>query len=195
MAQSTRSIEIGTGLFVLLGFVALGYLTTQLPGNGLHVSSGKGSYSVTAEFDNVGGLKVGAPVSMAGVQIGEVTSIAIDPSDYRADVQMAIQKRYANVPDDSNAAIETAGLLGANYVALTPGGSDKFLHQGSQLAFTQSALVLENIVNKFFANTASGGSSGSGSGSSGGNAGGGSGAGSDAPPPPTGAPGRSGGGH
>ena len=178
MAQSNRSLEVGTGLFVLLGFAALGYLTTQLPGSGLQIGRGPPGYTVTAQFDDIGGLKVGAPVSMAGVRIGQVDSISIDRSDYRAQVTLGIEDRYDNIPDDSNAAIQTSGLLGANYVAISAGASDKFLHQGSQIAFTQSALVLENLVNKFFANSAGGGglsgsgSSGSGSSGPGGTAGG-----------------------
>ena len=163
MAQENRSLEIGTGLFVLLGFAALGYLTTQLPGSGLHFGSGPPGYTVSAQFDDIGGLKVGAPVTMAGVRIGDVDAISVDPTDYRATVKLDIQTRYGNIPDDSNAAIQTAGLLGANYVAITAGASDKFLHQGSQIAFTQSALVLENLVNKFFANSAGGSGSGSSS--------------------------------
>jgi len=169
MASGNRTLEIGTGLFVLLGFAALAFLTTQLPGSGLQLSGGTPSYTVRAEFDDVGGLKVGAPVTMAGVRIGQVNSIAIDPADFRARVMLGIEQRYAQIPDDSNAAIQTAGLLGANYIAITAGSSDKFLHAGSEISFTQSALVLENIVNKFFANSASNsGSSGSGSSPSGG---------------------------
>jgi phospholipid/cholesterol/gamma-HCH transport system substrate-binding protein len=170
MARGNRTLEIGTGLFVLLGFAALAFLTTQLPGSGLQISGGAPSYTVTAEFDDIGGLKAGAPVTMAGVRIGQVDSIAIDPADYRARVTLGIEKRYAQIPDDSNAAINTAGLLGANYIAVTAGSSDKYLHAGSEISFTQSALVLENIVNKFFANSASSGGSnsgGSGSGNSG----------------------------
>ncbi|MGH8256409.1 MAG: outer membrane lipid asymmetry maintenance protein MlaD, partial [Steroidobacteraceae bacterium] len=168
MAQANRSFEIGTGLFVLLGFAALGFLTTQLPGSGLQLTGGVPSYAVTAQFDDIGGLKVGAPVTMAGVSIGRVNAIGIDPSDYRATVTLGIQSHYAQIPDDSNAAIQTAGLLGANYVAVTAGASPTFLHAGSQIAFTQSALVLENLINKFFANSASNSNSGS-SGSSGSN--------------------------
>ncbi len=174
MAQANRSLELGTGLFVLLGFAALAFLTTQLPGSGLQLGRGTPRYTVTAEFDNIGGLKVGAPVTMAGVSIGEVDAIGIDPQDFRARVTLGIDKRYSQIPDDSNAAIQTAGLLGANYVAITAGASEQNLHMGSQIPFTQSALVLENIVNKLFANGVS--SAGSG-GNGGGNDGGGSSAG------------------
>src|SRR6185437_6817696 len=172
MASGNRTLEIGTGLFVLLGFAALAFLTTQLPGSGLQLSGGAPSYTVSAEFDDIGGLKVGAPVTMAGVRIGQITAIGIDPQDYRARVTFGIDKHYAQIPDDSNAAIQTAGLLGANYVAITAGASEQYLHAGSQIPFTQSALVLENIVNKFFANTASGAGSGSGSNGGGGGSGG-----------------------
>jgi phospholipid/cholesterol/gamma-HCH transport system substrate-binding protein len=188
MAQSNRPLELGTGLFVVLGFAALAYLTTQLPGSGLHVSARQQSYTVTAQFDDIGGLKVGAPVTMAGVRIGQVNSIGIDPSDYRAQVTLGIERRYNRIPDDSNAAIQTSGLLGANYIGITAGASEAFLHQGSQIPFTQSALVLENLINKFFANSAG---AGGGGGSSGNNSSGGNGAGSgsavpdssSAPPP------------
>jgi phospholipid/cholesterol/gamma-HCH transport system substrate-binding protein len=177
MATGNRTLEIGTGLFVLLGFAALAFLTTQLPGSGLQLSGGAPSYTVRAEFDDIGGLKVGAPVTMAGVRIGKVNSIGIDPADYRARVTLGIENHYGQIPDDSNAAIQTAGLLGANYIAVTAGSSDKFLHAGSEISFTQSALVLENIVNKFFANSANSGNSGS---SSNGGSGGGSGSGAGA---------------
>lgn len=193
MAQSNRPLEIGTGLFVVLGFAALAFLTTQLPGSGLQLSNRQQSYTVTAQFDDVGGLKVGAPVTMAGVRIGQVNSISIDSTDYRAQVALGIERRYDRIPDDSNAAIQTSGLLGANYIGITAGSSDAFLHQGSQIPFTQSALVLENLINKFFANTASGGNSGGGGNgagsSSGGGAGGGGGAADHsgaAPPKPRG---------
>src|SRR6185312_1251014 len=135
MARGNRTLEIGTGLFVLLGFAALAFLTTQLPGSGLQITGGAPSYTVAAEFDDIGGLKVGAPVTMAGVRIGQVNSIGIDAADYRARVTLGIQNRYAQIPEDSNAAINTAGLLGANYIAVTAGSSDKFRHAGSEISF------------------------------------------------------------
>jgi len=154
MAQENRSIDIGTGLFVLLGFAALAFLTTQLPGSGLQFSRPAETFIVTAKFDNIGGLKVGAPVTMAGVRVGRVAAISLDSGDYKAAVTLAIERSFAQIPDDSDADIQTAGLLGANYVGITAGGSEKFLHAGSQIQFTQSALVLETLINKFFANTA-----------------------------------------
>ena len=154
MAQSNRSIEVGTGLFVLLGFAALGFLTTQLPGSGLQLSRATDSYPVIAKFDNIGGLKVGAPVSMAGVNIGRVAAIKLDTSEYKAAVTLSIERAYSKIPDDSYASIQTSGLLGANYVGIDAGGSDKYLAPGSEIQLTQSAMVLENLINKFFANTA-----------------------------------------
>lgn len=154
-----RSLEIGTGLFVLLGFAALFFLTSQLPGSGLRVG-GEGGYRVTAKFDNIGDLKAGSPVSMAGVRIGQVESIAFDAEDYRAVVALRIENGYNRIPDDSDASIQTQGLLGGKYVGIGPGGSETFLTEGSQIEFTQSAIVLESLVNKFFANFASKGSEG-----------------------------------
>jgi len=154
MSANTRTLEIGTGLFVLLGFAALAFLTTQLPSSGLKINSSTASYHVTARFDNVGDLKVGAPVTLAGVRIGRVDSVGIDPAEFKAVVALSIDKRYAQIPDDSDASIQTSGLLGAKYVGLGPGGSPTYLAEGGQIQFTQSALVLENLVNKLFASFA-----------------------------------------
>ncbi len=153
--RANRTLEVGTGLFVLLGFAALGFLTTQLPGSGLKLGGARAGYHVIAEFDNIGDLKTGSPVSMAGVRIGDVESIHYDSRDYKAAVTMRIDPQYDQIPDDSDASIQTQGLLGGKYVGITPGGSDVFLKDGSQITFTQSAIVLESLVNKFFASFAS----------------------------------------
>ena len=149
-----RNLEIGTGLFVLLGFAALGFLTTQLPGSGLQLRSNGNVYRVEARFDNVGDLKVGAPVTMAGVRVGRVANVGFDGREFKAIVAIDLDRQYAAIPDDSDASIQTSGLLGAKYVGLSPGGSETFLHAGSQIQFTQSALVLENLVNKLFSSIA-----------------------------------------
>ena len=164
--RSTRSLEVGTGLFVLLGFAALAFLTTQLPSSGLKLGGSKAGYHVLAKFDNIGDLKPGAPVSMAGVNIGEVESIRFDPKDYKAAVTLRISNDYSQIPDDSDASIQTQGLLGGKYIGIGPGGSDTFLKDGSNIPFTQSAIVLESLVNKFFANFAQKGGGGGDSGSS-----------------------------
>jgi phospholipid/cholesterol/gamma-HCH transport system substrate-binding protein len=161
--RANRNLEIGTGLFVLLGFVALFFLTTQLPGSGLKFSRAKAGYHVTAEFDNVGDLKTGSPVTMAGVRVGEVEGIRYDFKDYKAVVTLRIDSQFNKIPEDSDASIQTQGLLGGKYIGIGPGGSETYLKDGSRLEFTQSAIVLENLVNKFFANMAGkGGESGAG---------------------------------
>jgi phospholipid/cholesterol/gamma-HCH transport system substrate-binding protein len=156
--KNSRSLEIGTGLFVLLGFAALAFLTTQLPGTSFKFAGDEGGYTVTARFDNIGDLKPGSPVTMAGVRVGRVESIKFDPKDFKAAVVLRIEDQYQEIPEDSDASIQTAGLLGGKYVGIGPGGSETFLKQGGQIEFTQSAIVLESLVNKFFANMASKGS-------------------------------------
>jgi phospholipid/cholesterol/gamma-HCH transport system substrate-binding protein len=161
--RPNRTLEVGTGLFVLLGFAALAFLTTQLPSSGLKLGAAKSGYHVVAKFDNIGDLKAGSPVSMAGVRIGDVEKIAFDPKDYKAAVTMRIDNQFSDIPDDSDASIQTQGLLGGKYVGISPGGSEMFLKDGSNIAFTQSAIVLETLVNKFFANFASRGDDSGGS--------------------------------
>jgi len=152
--QSNRTLEIGTGLFVLLGFAALIFLTTQLPSSGLKLNAAKTGYHVSANFDNIGDLKIGSPVTMAGVSVGEVEAIKFDPKSFQAVVGLRFDNQYKEIPDDSFASIQTQGLLGGKYVGLTPGGSDTFLKNGSHIDQTQSAIVLENLINKLFASFA-----------------------------------------
>jgi phospholipid/cholesterol/gamma-HCH transport system substrate-binding protein len=156
--RANRTLEIGTGLFVLLGFAALLFLTAQLPANGLKLGAPKAGYHVTAEFDNIGDLKVGAPVTMAGVRVGEVASIRFDSKDYKAAVILRIDPQYKQIPEDSFASIETQGLLGGKYIGISPGGLDSYLKDGGRIDQTQSAIVLESLINKFFANYSTKGS-------------------------------------
>jgi phospholipid/cholesterol/gamma-HCH transport system substrate-binding protein len=145
--QQTRTIELGTGLFALLGIGALFFLTTQTTGrNDFSVSE---TFTVEARFDNVGSLKTRAPVSMSGVTIGRVTDIRFDAESLEAVVTFVVDSRYDQIPDDSDASILTAGLLGSQYVGLQAGGSEYYLEDGSEILFTQSAIVLENIIGKF----------------------------------------------
>ncbi len=148
--KNERSLEIGTGLFVLLGFAALAFLTTQLPGSKLAVLGESKGYEVTARFENVGDLQPGAPVSMGGVKIGRVSNVVFDSTDYKAVVSLVIDDQYSRIPDDSWAGVETAGLLGAKYVGLDPGGSETYLAAGSLIENTQSAMVLEKLINRLF---------------------------------------------
>ena len=155
MRENNRALEIGTGLVVLLGFAALLFLTTQLPSNGLKLTGFKKGYTVAARFENIGDLKTGSPVTMAGVRIGVVQLIRFDPKDYKAVVTMHMDPQFDQIPDDSFASIQTQGLLGGKYVGISPGGSESYLKNGSQIDQTQSAIVLESLVNKFFAGYAS----------------------------------------
>jgi len=145
--QQTRSIEMGTGLFVLLGMAALFFLTTQTTGS--NSLSGSDTFEVTARFDNVGSLKNRAPVRMSGVTIGRVTSVRFDPDTLVAEVKLEIESKYDRIPEDSDAGILTSGLLGSQYVGLQAGGSDLSLQEGSEIEFTQSAIVIENLISKY----------------------------------------------
>ncbi len=173
--RANRTLELGTGLFVLLGFAALFFLTTQLPATGLKLGHGSAGYHLTASFDNIGDLKVGSPVTMAGVRIGQVDAIRFDSRQYKAVVGLRINKEYSEIPDDSFASIQTEGLLGGKYIGVSPGGSDNYFKDGGHVDQTQSAIVLESLINKLFASFAdksgsSGGSADKGSGGSGENA-------------------------
>ena len=156
--RSNATLEIGTGLFVLLGFAALLFLTTQLPSSGIRIGGAKVGYHVTAEFDNIGDLKIGSPVTMSGVRIGDVSAIRFDSRDYKAVVGMRIDPQFNRIPEDSYANIQTQGLLGGKYIGISPGGLDEYLKDGGRIDQTQSAIVLESLINKFFANYASKGS-------------------------------------
>ena len=145
--QQTRTVELGTGLFALLGMGALFFLTTQTTGG--EDFKADDTFRVTARFDNVGSLRPRAPVSMSGVTIGRVTRIQFDPEALDAVVTMDIDARYDQIPEDSDASILTAGLLGSQYVGLQAGGSEFYLEEGSEVLLTQSAIVLESLIGKF----------------------------------------------
>jgi phospholipid/cholesterol/gamma-HCH transport system substrate-binding protein len=147
--RSNRAVEFSTGLFVLLGFAALFFLVTQITNREL--SANGGSYGVQAQFENIGTLKAGAAVSMAGVTIGRVESIRFDQTVYKAVVDMKINSSFNRIPADSDASIMTAGLLGGQYVGITAGGAEEFLKEGSRIEFVQDALVLENLINQLAA--------------------------------------------
>lgn len=149
--RKSRTTDLGAGLFVLLGFAAFFFLTTQTTSRGLTFGS-TAHYDVTAQFDNVGDLKVGSPVTMAGVEVGRVSGIDFDSNDYKAVVRMSIETRFDKIPSDSDASIYTQGLLGGKFIGLTPGGSETYLKANDRIEFTQSALVLENLIGQFLAN-------------------------------------------
>ncbi|MBT8100347.1 MAG: outer membrane lipid asymmetry maintenance protein MlaD [Gammaproteobacteria bacterium] len=151
--QQTRTMELGTGLFVLLGMGALFFLTTQTTGG--NDFSANETFEVTARFDDVGSLKPRAPVSMSGVTIGRVTGIEFDGQALEAVVTFVIDSRYDQIPDDSDASVLTAGLLGSQYIGLQPGGSETYLEDSSEILFTQSAVVLEELIGKYLFNSGS----------------------------------------
>lgn len=145
--SKTTQMEILVGAFMAAGFVALFFLAMQVSNLGT-VHTGD-SYRVEARFDNIGGLKAKAPVTLAGVEVGRVLDIYYDSQDFRAVAVLGIYAQYDNIPDDTFAKILTAGLLGEQYVGLDPGGSEDVLKEGSEIAVTQSALVLEEVIGQF----------------------------------------------
>ena len=141
-------LEFWVGLFVLLGVAALGVLAFQAAG-GKSVGGGAQTYTVYASFDDIGGLKPQAPIKTAGVLVGRVESIELDPKNFQAKVRM--DKKYA-FSVDSSAKILTSGLLGEQYIGLEQGGEEDKLRDGDTLTLTTSAMVLENLINKFVNN-------------------------------------------
>ena len=151
--QDSRAMEIGVGVFVAGGLAALFMLAMQV--SNLSTSISSHSYEVSAAFQNVGGLKVRSPVTVSGVRVGRVESIDYDTRAYEAVVTLRIDDKYNTFPEDTSASIYTAGLLGEQYIALQPGGSEKDLKPGDRIHLTQSALVLEQIIGQFLYNVAS----------------------------------------
>ena len=149
-------MEILVGAFMAAGFLALFFLAMRVSNLGA-VTVGDG-YQITARFQNVGGLKVRAPVSMGGVPLGKVIGIHFDSQTFDAVVTMEIDQKFSQIPDDTYAKIYTAGLLGEQYVGLEPGGSDQTRKAGSELKLTQSALVLEEVIGQFLFSKAQEGS-------------------------------------
>lgn len=150
MRQSIK-YEFWVGLFVLLGLAALLFL-------GLRVANVQGfssekSYDLYATFDNIGGLKVRAPIKVGGVVIGRVTNIELDPTTYTPKVTLAINENFNHIPDNSSLSIKTAGLLGEQYIALNIGfiidGETAMFKAGDTIVDTNSALVLEDLIGQF----------------------------------------------
>ncbi|MGB7757252.1 MAG: outer membrane lipid asymmetry maintenance protein MlaD [Salinisphaera sp.] len=159
--MQSRAVEFLVGLFVCLGIAAIFILTMRVS-DLAHTGNVEG-YTVTAAFNDIGGLKVGAPVDLAGVRIGRVTDITLDQTTYRAVATMRIQDQY-KIPKDSDASILTSGLLGDQYVGVGPGGSTDNMKNGDKFIITQSAIVLENLIGQFMTNMSSDHSSDSGGG-------------------------------
>lgn len=142
-----RTLEILVGAFMAAGFLALFFLAMKV--SNLSAEVGGEGYRLQARFENVGSLKVRAPVTIAGVRVGRVEAIDFDPRRFEALVTLRMDPRYRQIPDDTIASIFTAGLLGEQYIALAPGGSEVNLGEGGLLEQTQSALVLEQMIGQF----------------------------------------------
>ncbi len=150
--MSDNKSDFWVGLFVLIGILALVFLSLRA-GN-LSTFSFAPTYKVHATFDNIGGLKARAPIKSSGVVVGRVVDIGFDNTEFRAVATFEIEQKYL-FPDDSSASILTSGLLGEQYIGLTPGGSDDDLKDGSTIRYTQSAVVLEDLISKFLYSKAS----------------------------------------
>ncbi len=152
-----KSLDIWVGLFVILGVCALMFLALKA-GNMSSLSFSK-TYAVTGRFDNIGGLKPQAPVKSAGVVVGRVADIRFDDKRFKAQVTLNLDPTY-KFPKDSSLKILTAGLLGEQYIGLEAGGDTKFLADGDQIGQTQSAAVLEDLINQFIYSKAADGKDG-----------------------------------
>ncbi|MDI9818348.1 MULTISPECIES: outer membrane lipid asymmetry maintenance protein MlaD [unclassified Legionella] len=155
MHNRQRYIDISVGIFMLLGFLALFVLIIKVSGiTGLVASKG---YHVSAEFSDIGGLKVRAPVTVAGVKIGEVTHIELQPNELNAKVTMLLRSDKPIPYEDTSARILTEGLIGSNYISIVPGFDDEsgdhpYLREGDMIAKTQEAVILENLIGQLLFN-------------------------------------------
>ncbi|MBI4740575.1 MAG: outer membrane lipid asymmetry maintenance protein MlaD [Betaproteobacteria bacterium] len=152
--MSRKLLDLWVGFFVAFGFAALLFLALKV-GN-VSSSNFAETYSLTAKFDNIGGLKVRGPVKSAGVVVGRVADIRFDAEKYEAVVTFSIDGRY-RFPKDTFASILTSGLLGEQYVGFDVGGDEKMLAPGDIIAKTQSAVVLEKMISQFMFNKAADG--------------------------------------
>lgn len=146
MAMQRKSMDVLVGCFVLAGILALAFLAVRASNPGS--TNIRGGYEIQANFDNIGGLKSRAAVRSAGVVVGRVTDISLDPQTYQAKVTMKMDPRY-HFPKDSSLKIMTAGLLGEQYLGMEPGADTEELADGGKIEMTQSAIVLENLISQF----------------------------------------------
>lgn len=160
--MQSRAVELLVGFFVCLGIAAIFILTMRV--SDLANTSDVDGYTVSAAFNDIGGLKVGAPVDLAGVRIGRVTDIKLNQTTFQAVASIRISDQY-KIPKDSDASILTSGLLGDQYVGIGPGGSPDNMQDGDKFVITQSAIVLENLIGQFMTSMSGGSSDDHGSGS------------------------------
>ena len=145
--MDTRRIELIVGAFVVAGIAAL--VTLALKVSSLNGLPGDQTYHLKAKFTNIGGLKVRSAVKVGGVLVGRVSDISLEAGTMTPVVEMALNKAYNQFPIDTSAKINTAGLLGEQYIALSVGGEDDVLKDGDKIADTQPAMVLEDLISKF----------------------------------------------
>jgi phospholipid/cholesterol/gamma-HCH transport system substrate-binding protein len=145
--RHSHKMSIGAGGFVLLGIASVIFLVTQI-GNRRGPLTTHAMYDVTANFDNIGDLKVGAHVSMSGVEIGRVKSIDFDAVEQKAVVSMRLNTDFDRIPNDSSASIYTQGVLGGKFVSVTNGGSEVYLKNNDRIPYTHSATSLETVISQ-----------------------------------------------
>src|SRR5881628_117830 len=156
--MTRKELDLWVGIFAVIGIGALLFLSLKVAN--LASFSAADSYQINAKFENIGGLKVRAPVKSAGVVVGRVSDIRFDNESFEAVVSMNIDSRY-RFPKDSSAKILTAGLLGEQYIGLEVGGDTNNLAAGDKIKMTQSAVVLENLITQFLYSKAAEGKEGS----------------------------------
>jgi len=139
------NLEMIVGLFLLAGFACFSYLAIKMGDIKLFKNE---TYGVTARFTSISGLKTGSVVELAGVNVGKVSRIELDPGDYEAIVHLDVDKSV-KLQDDAIASVRTAGIIGDKYIKLTPGGSDTLLGSGDEIEETESSISLEELVSKY----------------------------------------------
>jgi phospholipid/cholesterol/gamma-HCH transport system substrate-binding protein len=149
--MNRTALDLWVGIFVAIGIAALLFLSLKV-GN-LGSARLSDTYTLSARFDNIGGLKVRGPVKSAGVVVGRITEIRFDTATYEAVVTMDVDGRY-RFPKDTFASINTSGLLGEQYIGLEAGGDEKMFKAGDTISKTQSAVVLEKLISQFMFNKA-----------------------------------------
>jgi len=151
--RANYKVELASGVFLLLGLVALMWLAMRATDFGQKI--GDDTYIISARFANIGDLRERAPIKIGGVLVGMVKSVELDTESFEAVVKMSIATQFNQIPSDTGASVLTSGVLGDRYIGLEPGGAPDVLVEGDELYITQSALILEQIIGKYLFNTGS----------------------------------------
>ena len=146
-----RSVSLAVGVFIILVVLCLIFLALRVSGLGSGGSISEKYYNLNADFDSIGNLKVRSPVRLAGVVIGQVNKITLNKETYQANVNMKINSEINNIPDDSSVLITSMGLLGENYISISPGYDDSFLKEGQTFSVAYSATSISNLISTFVA--------------------------------------------